>query len=48
MVVRRILVSEWPTLIDNPDFDANAVEDANNPRYLKDPDSYIEQLGKGT
>ena len=38
---------EWPTLIDNPDFDANAVEDANNPRYLKDPDSYIEQLGKG-
>ena len=38
---------EWPTLIDNPDFNPNAVEDANNPRYLKDPDSYIEQLGKG-
>ena len=38
---------EWPTLIDNPDFNPKAVEDANNPRYLKDPDSYIEQLGKG-
>jgi Ca2+-binding RTX toxin-like protein len=38
---------EWPTLIDNPDFNPNAVEDASNPRYLKDPDSYIEQLGKG-
>lgn len=38
---------EWPTLIDNSGFNPNVAEGADNPRYLKDPDSYIQQLGKG-
>ena len=33
---------EWPTLITNPDFNPNEAEGADNPRYLKDPDSYIQ------